>query len=122
MDKEFKSAVLKKALSILNAINCKYYIVEDDGTEHGEPITKKIRKENKYPYGKLNSHVKNCLDGISAGESRIVSVDQFDIDSIQATACNYMRKQYGISSFTTNRAKDRSYLSVLCLSTEKEAA
>lgn len=124
MDKEFKEVVIKKALSILDATNCKYHIVEDDGTEHGQPveIKKRARKENKYAHGELQGHVKTYLEGINPGEMKSVPIDKFEINTIQASACNYMRKIHGPSSFLTARSDDKKHLNVLCLSTQKETA
>ena len=119
MNDHIKDAALRKAMVILKSLDCRYHIVDTDGVEYGEPIHKVEKRKNKYEYGKLNAYMEKCLGGINVGETKDVFLGEFDIDSIQTSACNYMRKVHGPGSSLTARSKDKTYVTVLCLSTRK---
>lgn len=106
MSEAIKKQAIKKALLILDALKCQYHIIAEDGEEFGEPIISKNKFQRRYPHGSLQNHAKKYLDGMAIGDTKSVPVAEFDLDSVQAAVCNFLRTRHGNGSYLTARGDD----------------
>ena len=102
----------KKAINILTALKCEYAIIEPSGEKHGNL---KVVDENEPPkisYGELSNYITPYLEPMNVGDTFMVPVGPYSLDSIQTRICNWFGKRHGNSSVITRRRPDEGMIEV----------
>lgn len=115
---------LIRSIKLIQSLGCSFRIIAPDGESFGElEVVKtkppRIRAERKYPYGSLTKHIQRCVD-LNAGIGAVQKIpcDEFDVETLRATACNILTKAWGTDSYVTMARGD--YFEVM-RTTEKTA-
>lgn len=103
---------LKKALHILDAINCDYHIAFE-GKEFGKPVGQKPKKGSKYGYGNITFYIKPFIDPLKKGETVSIPFGDFDKNSIQSCVSSMVCRVFGKGSCITTRNNERQTIEVL---------
>jgi hypothetical protein len=108
--KELQQKELQKILRFLDAIDCKYKIITDDGQEFGglSVVEKKILKRQlKRPYGDLSKFYKPKLNlQIKIGEVQEIDCEDHNPVDIRSSICSYLGKVWGKGTYTTCTKKN----------------
>ena len=99
------TAMMMKALTMLNAHGARYRIELPDGTVHGDlalpqPETVK-RRAMKHPYGTMTSYVRPFMQHLVAGELAVVPIAQYTMHDVQNACGNCGIAMWGKGSVTT---------------------
>jgi hypothetical protein len=115
--KELQEKEFKKLITFLNAINCAYKIITDDGNTfwkgnvHPEPEKPKKPQRKKrnlsMPYGTIASHYKPFIN-VKANVGDVIEIPYANINpvSLRSAVCSYLVKQWGKGTYTTMLAKE----------------
>jgi hypothetical protein len=108
--KELQQKELQKILRFLDAIDCKYKIITDDGQEFGglSVVEKKILKRQlKRPYGDLSKFYKPKLNlQVKIGEVQEIDCENYNPVDIRSSICSYLGKVWGKGTYTTCTKKN----------------
>lgn len=106
---------LKKALSLLDAVNATYAVIDMDGNSHGklEVVQPKKRKKSDRPHGELSSFAAKWLLNVKVGEVVEIPTDTYSHqvvrNAVSAWACNH----WGNGTLTTVHNKETKKIEAL---------
>lgn len=110
---------LDSAIKILEALNCKYLIVDPDGNSYGElkaEPPKKLRSPPFYGKNVMRDHIVPHLKDLQVSGVAIIPTESFDPTKVQSSVCAWMQNNYGKGSYTTTFNKAQSAVEVLRIS------
>lgn len=113
------TAMMMKALTMLNAHGARYRIELPDGTVHGDlalpqPEAPK-RRPMKHPYGTMTAYVRPLMQHLAVGELVIVPCNGFTPHDVQNACGNCGSALWGKGSVTTAQNAQANTVEVLRL-------
>ena len=112
--KELQEKELKRLITFLDAINCQYKIVTNDGQTFmrgnvvPEPQKYQKKKRNlSMPYGTIAAHFKPFIN-VKSNVGDVIEIPYANINPVilRGAICSYLVKQWGKGTYTTMLAKD----------------
>jgi len=105
-----KREALGRALKILDALECEYAVIDQDGMKHGE-LEVLLQKENnravpRFPRGELVEYITGFLASLKPGATTVVPFDKYTIDEIRGSITPYCTKHFGRGNYITTRVGD----------------
>lgn len=112
---ELKKIALERALAMLKSADCKFVVVQPDGTEHTfgdlrvappEPEKKRTRTANGRVYGELVQYYRPMIKDLKPNECVIVPFGKYtqaqDKDSLQGGIASTCGQLFGHGNFMTH--------------------
>ncbi len=101
-----KALAIDKALRLLNASGCKYFVIDEEGKTYGElPTAKKLKKPRKYKPGLMANYFKPFLIDAKIGDVVVIPFNDFDPRTLSGAITAYLSGTWGKQSYkscTTN--------------------
>lgn len=109
---DVKTATLKRAIVLLDAVGATYAILTKDGKKYGElKVSQKVT--GKYKHGELTGHIREHFKPIEIGDVLVVPVGKFDVTEMQKCLASYSCRVYGKGTHTTCITSDRKGIEIL---------
>ena len=105
--KEIQRKEFLRCVKFIEAVDCKFKIITDDGEEFGTLEVKetkaRTRSPLKYPYGALSSWYRPRLDTAApVGAVQEIPAGSFDVEAVRSGICSELTRAWGRESYTTN--------------------
>lgn len=112
--KELQERELKRLITFLDAINCQYKIVTDDGQSfmRGNVVPEPQKHERKkrnltMPYGTIAAHYRPFIDmKAKVGDVIEIPIAHFDPHVLRGAICSFLTKGWGKKKYTSMIGKD----------------
>jgi len=108
--KEVQQVSLKKAITMLAAIGCKFAIVNPDGNKHGTlEITEKTdrkRAKSEFRRGEVHDYYIQFIENMNVGEVAEIPAGKFGVERIRGSVCSWFVRNRGKGSANTFVTKD----------------
>ena len=110
---------LPKIISMLNACNFKFAIIDSDGNKHGdlEIVARKKRRPLQYPIGTLSSHFLPYIKNLVPDQAAEIPCLDYDPETIRGSIAAWTSKHWGNGVCST--LVDRETNTVLVFRTQK---
>ena len=115
-----KQGALNKALNTLNALGCKYAVIDEDGNKHGTlevmaAKTGNTKRPSFFPKGEVKNHVMQYIGNIQVGDVKEVPYGKYGGNTIQSSVSSFMHHRYGSGAHTSSQNHAKKALEVLRL-------
>jgi hypothetical protein len=101
-----KTLAIDQALRLLNASNCKYFVIDEEGKTYGEiPTVTNSKKQRKYKQGLMCNYFKPFLVNVKIGDVVVIPFNDFDPRALSGAVTAYLSTNWGKQSYkscTTN--------------------
>ena len=112
--KELQQRELTRLIAFLDAIDCQYKIITNDGqtfwrgnVDPPPKISEKKKRNLSMPYGTIAAYYKPYINlQAKVGEVIEVPVGTFDRDVLRGAVCSYLTKNWGKKSYTSMVTKE----------------
>jgi hypothetical protein len=112
--KELQEKELKRLITFLDAINCQYKIITNDGQTfmRGNVVPAPPKPERKkrnltMPYGTIAAHYRPFIDmKAKVGDVMEIPLAHFDPVTLRGAISSYLTKGWGKKTYTSMIAKD----------------
>ena len=95
---DMQEIALKRSISTLKALNCKFLIITAQGEKFGELEIEQPHKPHKHKHGELRSYVGAYLKDIQVGQDFTVPCDEYDMKTTVKAITNWFTCTYGTGS------------------------
>lgn len=114
---QVQEKTLQKALQILDALQCKYVVIDSNNNKYGtlNVIEKTKRSPRLYPFGEIKSYLEPYLGNIQIGEVVEVPYGKYGGAKVQCHAAGFMCTKFGVKTHTSSQNHARQVLEVLRL-------
>jgi hypothetical protein len=101
-----KALAIDKALRLLNASGCKYFVIDEEGKTYGElPTAKKLKNPRKYKPGLMANYFKPFLIDVKIGDVVVIPFNDFDPRTLSGAITAYLSGNWGKQSYKSCTTK-----------------
>jgi hypothetical protein len=114
---DIKKDTIVKHIRILANLGCKFKVIEEDGTEHGELVVAQPKRQNAARAVVLKRiDYKTIIAGMKPGDVEVmVPPEGIELITLQGTVSAHCSLAYGAGKFTTSMNRKSNSLEVLKL-------
>jgi len=114
---QVKELAMKRALTVLAAIGCKYAVVDCDGVKHGEleivGAKTRTRRRAIYGIGELKKYYMPFISPLPIGSVVSIPPDKYTAEAIRGSICSELFRLYGKGNYTTTVNRKSNVVEVL---------
>ena len=114
---EVKQIALNKALKTLDAIGCKYCVIDPENKKYGDlevaSSKSKGRSKMAFPRGTVIEHMRPLIGDLKPGEVGAVSCDRFGKINTSKYISSMAVRWWGKGNATVSYVKDKNEVQVL---------
>ena len=116
---QIKLQQLEKIKKLLTSMNCKYAIVDEDNTKHGDleivTIKHRTRALSEFPHGEMSRHIRNYMDydNFTVGEVAIIPIEKFPAERIRSATCAKLSTVWGKDTYHSMINVSKNQIEVL---------
>ena len=111
---DLRTKAIEKIVRQLKNLNCEFMIVPDGdirtAVTHG-----KFSYHKKVAHGAYTKHVEGYLINMKPGESVVIPVGDYPLDTIQSVVSAYAFRTFGKGNYISARTEDGKGVELLCL-------
>lgn len=106
---DLKITAVKKAVQILENMNCKFYVVMEDGTTFGK---NRVVRKNKsgLPHGALAEYFKPLIKNAKPGEIIKIPLLNYNRKSLASSLTAHLTQNWGHDSYVYQTVGDEFHL------------
>jgi hypothetical protein len=108
-----KQQTLKRAITLLNAINAQYAIIDEDGTLHGDLKVAEVKSEPKYERGERSNWAKEMIGDMSITDVREVPFGKYGKEEARNALSLWAYHYWGKGSVATSLNNTKQVVEVL---------
>ncbi len=112
---QIKIQTLNRAIKMLQALNCQFAIIDEEGGKHGvlEVVEKSKRKPSLYPHGTLSTYVQPYIKDIQVGDVRVIPAEGYDLETLRGSLCARLTTNLGKNTYNTMINKEQNRIEVI---------
>lgn len=115
---QIKLQQLEKIKKLLSTMGCKYAIIDQDNTKHGdlEIVSAKHRRSpSEFPHGEMSRHIRNYMDydNFTVGEVAIIPIEKFPAERIRSATCAKLSTVWGKDTYHSMINVSKNQIEVL---------